>query len=628
MTALLARGLLTYLLHSTLLLGAAALVRAALGERRLALQEAWVRAALVGGFVSAGLQVGLAVRPMAGEWRLPLAALESPVPASAAPASRAQDARSEPHTARVDSQAAARAGGAGTFAEEAADAAHAAETPRLPTGPNGPAWILAAWGGLALAALARLGVAAVRLRRLLRGRRPLWPDELPPGTASVAAALGLGAPVRWSAAERLPVPLAFGLVRREVCLPTRAIARLGADERLAVCAHELAHLARRDPAWILLARLVEAVAPFQPLNFWARRRLLALAECLSDDLAVGASGARLGLARSLVDVASWTVPGGPLLTAAGAVGARSRLGHRVERLMNAERPLERPCRSFLVAAAVVVAMAAVSPTVSGGGRRSAVEGAPAVAAQTAETPAPIVAAEPEAAADPAEREHARTAEQVKSAAVRDEAEATRRAAERDRAEAARKLEALGRQIQDRARSHEAEMRKLEAEIETLRGRIRPTTPEIEALNRALEGEIAARAEAFSDAEAAGHFGARDAAKLAAQLRQELDGPALAALGERARALAAIAAPTPEEAREMAKLAAELAHSARPDAAELDRAVREATRGALGAGSAVEQARWARDLARQAEAAAREALRRAEDDLRRLEAEEGKEPQPR
>ena len=69
--------LLTYLLHSTVLLGAAALVRLALGERRLALQEAVLRAALVGGLVTASLQVGLDLRPIGGA-RLPAPDREPP----------------------------------------------------------------------------------------------------------------------------------------------------------------------------------------------------------------------------------------------------------------------------------------------------------------------------------------------------------------------------------------------------------------------------------------------------------------------------------------------------------------------------------------------------------------------
>ena len=251
----------------------------------------------------------------------------------------------------------------------------------------------AAWAGLALLALARLAVAALRLRRLLHGRRPIAAGELAPGAAALGPALGLRAPVRLSAAERLSAPLATGVLRPEVCLPTRAVAELGADEQVALCAHELAHLARRDPAWILLARLAEAAAPVQPLNAWARRRLQDLAECLSDDLAVAASGRPLGLARSLVDVASWTLGERPFLpvAAAGALSARSRLGHRVERLMDTARTLERPRRLLLPAAAIaVLATALVTPVVSG----SAAPQAPAPEAQPAPTARPAPEARP------------------------------------------------------------------------------------------------------------------------------------------------------------------------------------------------------------------------------------------
>ena len=72
------RWLLTYLLHSTVLLGGAWLVGRALGGRRLVLQEALLRAALIGGFLTAGLQIGLELRPAAGHL-----GLLAPAPASA-----------------------------------------------------------------------------------------------------------------------------------------------------------------------------------------------------------------------------------------------------------------------------------------------------------------------------------------------------------------------------------------------------------------------------------------------------------------------------------------------------------------------------------------------------------------
>ena len=152
------------------------------------------------------------------------------------------------------------------------------------------AGLAVAWAVLVVIALARLLVAASRLRRVLRGRRPLRPGELAPGGAAGRARARPAPPRPLSEAPRLSVPLATGVLRPEVCLPSRALGELGADEQVALCAHELAHVARHDPAWVLLARLAEALAPVQPMNAWARRRLQDLAECLSDDLAVSASG--------------------------------------------------------------------------------------------------------------------------------------------------------------------------------------------------------------------------------------------------------------------------------------------------------------------------------------------------
>ena len=66
--------LLTYALHSTLLLGGAWLATRRLGVRRLAVQEVIWKLALVGGLATATLQLGLGVRPFGGAWALDLGA--------------------------------------------------------------------------------------------------------------------------------------------------------------------------------------------------------------------------------------------------------------------------------------------------------------------------------------------------------------------------------------------------------------------------------------------------------------------------------------------------------------------------------------------------------------------------
>jgi beta-lactamase regulating signal transducer with metallopeptidase domain len=520
------RCLLTYLLHSTLLLGGAALACRALRERRLAFQEALVRAALVGAFLTSGLQLGLGFEPLGGVLRVRARGAEALVGADATPSGH----RSSPLP--------------GPAARPEAPGWHA----RVVLGPaasgwllsSGPAALTAVWGLLAAAALVRLGVAARRLRRLLRDRRSLRAREVGPETEAIGRALGLRRPVRLSSAPRLSAPLATGVLRPEVCLPPRAVTELDEDARLALYAHEVAHVVRRDPAWILLARLVECAAPLQPLNAWARGRMQELAECLSDDLSVSASGRPLGLARSLVDVASWSVGDPALVPAAvaGALSTRGRLGHRVERLMDSRRPLERSRRALLpLAVLAVLATALVTPVVSG----SAPPDEP--------SPAPAPQPAPEAQPAPHPGSPARAEGDLDHAAAR------------------RRLQELTARIEARARANEGEMRTLEKEIEAIASRIRPNEETVRRASREIEAaaeELAAAIAAdLEGKDAAPRSDRAAAARRMAQLQDELRAATkdvrvpeedVRALAERARALAERARPTPDEMREIRSLA--------------------------------------------------------------------------
>ena len=72
--------LLTYWLHSTVLLGLAWLVTRRLPASSASLREGIWRVALFGGFITAGVQTGLGVEPPLGRWVLrPAVAVESAV---------------------------------------------------------------------------------------------------------------------------------------------------------------------------------------------------------------------------------------------------------------------------------------------------------------------------------------------------------------------------------------------------------------------------------------------------------------------------------------------------------------------------------------------------------------------
>ena len=90
-------------------------------------------------------------------------------------------------------------------------------------------------------------------------------------------------------------------------MPPRAFAGLTDEQQEGMLAHELAHLARRDPFWLVLGQAIACVLFFQPLNWVARRRLREISEMLSDEWAVARTGRPLSLAGCLAEVAGWSV---------------------------------------------------------------------------------------------------------------------------------------------------------------------------------------------------------------------------------------------------------------------------------------------------------------------------------
>ena len=390
----------TYLLHSTLLLCGAWLVTRRLDRRALRLRERVWKFAVLGGFVTAGLQSAAGVEPLLGRLELALAS-----DASAAATQVAEpEPQPEPERARRGAVEAALAaldatparGGAALRVAEAPPvarpralasappeaalpAAPATSLPRLaasaplqrqPETHSELAGALAvvdelplfALGGWLLAGLASLGLVAFglsRLRRELAGALELESGDELDALARLVARAGLARRVRLLVAPRLAAPLSTGWLRPRICLPPRALEELGADELEAVLAHEVAHLARRDPPWLFTLWLIETVCFFQPLNRLARRELSTSFELSADAWAARATGDRLALAGCLARIAGWIV-GAPAPGAQRALGAamadaldagrpRSRLGERILRLLDPEELArdERPGRGEL-----------------------------------------------------------------------------------------------------------------------------------------------------------------------------------------------------------------------------------------------------------------------------------------
>jgi beta-lactamase regulating signal transducer with metallopeptidase domain len=408
--------LVNYLIHSTLLLALGLLVAGTLGARRLAAQEVVLRAALLGGVVTASLLLlpgaealaiwsGSAVTLPARPWAVmvpksPTASNQgsTETPAPAVPSTRTAVVAERPGAAAL-----ARAREAGI-----ASGWRTPTTERSDAGRRLHSWSwLASLGVLwllgALLLSGRLAVRHALLSHRLRHRAVLGDGPLYALFRRLLCEADPEHKLRLASCRRLVVPIARGIRRPEVCVPEDIGRELTVEQQETVLAHESAHLLRQDPAWLAVYRLFEAVLFLQPLNRLVCRRLIELAEYRCDDWAVRRTGRPITLARCLTHFASWRVSGA-LSVASTMAGAKGGLGGRVERLLARDYPRPpRPLPRWLVplAAVVVLAVAVAAPRVAPASEtpaepREPTAPAPAAAPMPEASPAPAAAPAPPA----------------------------------------------------------------------------------------------------------------------------------------------------------------------------------------------------------------------------------------
>ncbi len=391
---LLVAWMLTYALHSTLLVLMASVTTWWLRKRHLSVQETAWKLALLGGLVTASLQIGLGITPLTGSWAL---GLDSPAADLAAPAAEIPRSgfRSSTPTPVVTPPADAT--------PSVAPAAVA--SPAQPTKPVD--WIVAVsatWLGVGLVLCLLLGLSYLRLAYRLRGRTEISDGRL---RRVLAKLLGeTSRPFRMTTSHRLRIPIAKGMIRREICLPRRALHDLTPEQQETVLAHEAAHLLHRDPFWLAVGRLVENLFFFQPLNRMARRRMQEIAEYRCDDWTVERTGRPLTLARCLTEVAEWNLRPAAPVPAPGMAQNTAGLGARVRRLLDRDYPQPREeqprwVRPALAAALLVIAVSAPGVSLTGDEGEPPPEAPPAPAkpvADTDEPPAPPATVAPVVAA--------------------------------------------------------------------------------------------------------------------------------------------------------------------------------------------------------------------------------------
>jgi len=420
--------LLTYLVHSTLLIGGTFLACRVL-RLSLPLQDVLWKTALVGGVLTAAVQTA-GVGSLLGSVVLPEPTATHEVPSTTSrslgldadallPAFEEESARQSSSDSSSRARRRAGNGRADRTREEsttpffeklekssvlptsfssvsdergpASPGLSAADSRRSPLVPVRSIGRL--WPGLVGAFW--LAGAALFLLRFRRQRHHLLETLQPRTPIARGRILGLlrrlcregevRPRVRLTLSTRLPGPVA--LQPAEICVPERALSSFDDAQQESMLAHELSHIVRNDPRWLLAARVVEGVFFLQPLNILARKRFQEVSELLCDDWAVARTRHGLPLAKCLAHVAEW-MDGAPApRIVAGMAGHRSQLIQRVQRLLEERsEPVHiKPLRWRIPAVTTLLAlMITLAPAVLAG---DPPEPAPALVA-----PAAIVAA--------------------------------------------------------------------------------------------------------------------------------------------------------------------------------------------------------------------------------------------
>ncbi len=152
-----------------------------------------------------------------------------------------------------------------------------------------------------IALISKLLLGAMRLRRLEWHCRGEVSDSLQEAVARVAVTMGL-CPPRLLLGASDCAPMVWGVIRPRLLLPSGA-ATWPFEKLDAVLLHELAHLARRDPAALWLTHAVQAVHWFNPLVWLVGWRLRADQERACDDMVLGRGVRASGYAQHLLDIA-------------------------------------------------------------------------------------------------------------------------------------------------------------------------------------------------------------------------------------------------------------------------------------------------------------------------------------
>lgn len=218
-------------------------------------------------------------------------------------------------------------------------------------------WWVGLWAAGTALVLGIFLLGRARVMWLARDAVPLERGHWPALATRLAGEMDVTRPVRLLQSRRSVMPMMWGLVRPTILLPREAD---GWSEGLKrdVLRHELAHVGRHDYPSQMIARLACALHWFDPLAWFAARRLRIERERACDDRVMRAGSSPCDYASHLLDVARWRATGAigvPALQMAGG----SALADRMKAVLETDRPRNGVSRGAAIAHGALAALLVV-----------------------------------------------------------------------------------------------------------------------------------------------------------------------------------------------------------------------------------------------------------------------------
>jgi beta-lactamase regulating signal transducer with metallopeptidase domain len=222
-------------------------------------------------------------------------------------------------------------------------------------------WLFMIWLGPAVWLTLRQLLALAAARALVGNANPITTGDVPVRLAQLGDRLKVRIRPRLLESPQCTVPLCLGSLRPCIILPA-GFADAPPAHLNAVLTHELAHIARHDIFWQLLARLACGIYWFHPLSWLAAGRMRVEREIACDDWVLAGGESATRYARWLLNLASARTPRRWNAEVAGVamVGGGCPLERRIAALLNPGRrrcPLSRRANVLIISVGLVFIMA-------------------------------------------------------------------------------------------------------------------------------------------------------------------------------------------------------------------------------------------------------------------------------